>query len=122
MNFDQLISDVTALTGAKLLMTVLIAIGYGLQRVPAFSNDRIPLVVIVSGMLLAPVLVSWPSPGDMDPGLRFAEITAWVQVIAQGFLLAAASWGIHAGVLKKVIDDRIAKNSVPLGASTPLGT
>lgn len=104
---DQLIRDVTALKGPKLLIAFLIALGYGLQKAPLIDSKYIPRILVLLGIVLAPVLVAWPTPETMEPGVRFNDITAWVQVGVQGFLLACGAWLLHAKILKRMIDDKI---------------
>lgn len=113
MNFneltDQLLLEVLALKGPKLLMVSLIMFGYLLKTIPTFPNRWIPRAVILMGGTLSPLFIPLPSHGSIDPGLCCPEPTCWVSVVLTGFLLGGASWFLHAKVLKKYLDDKIGK-------------
>ena len=104
---DQLILQVITLKGPSAIVVFIIMLGYAAKMVPRFPNKCIPVVSFIIGPLLTPVLVGWPTPGSMDPGLRWPEAAAWVTSIVQGHLLACIAWISHAKILRKFIDDKI---------------
>jgi drug/metabolite transporter (DMT)-like permease len=105
---DQLLLEITALTGPKLLMAFLVAVGYALQAVPQVPNRFIPHVNIALGSVLAPLFIGVPATGQMPHNLALPDVTAWAQVLMTGFLLSCATWLMHAKLLKPLIDDKLA--------------
>jgi hypothetical protein len=105
--FDALILFFVSLKGPSAVVVFLIMLGYILKMVPRFPNRFIPCVNVLAGMALTPILVSWPQPGDMPPGVRWPEAAAWTTVFITGFLLACVAWISHAKVLRKIIDDKV---------------
>jgi hypothetical protein len=110
---DEIILQVTALTGPKLLMAFLLALGYLLQAIPWVPNRFIPHVLLSVGTVLSPLFIGVPGTGEMHHALILPDVTAIVQVAMTGFLLAAATWAIHAKLLKPRIDDRISPPTEP---------
>lgn len=118
---DPVLVSLTALKGPKLLIAFLVVVGYGLKFVPGFSNRYIPYVTMPLGALLAPFLVAWPKPENMEPDLRYNEVAAWIQVEIMGVLLASVAWAMHAKILKRVIDNKFETPSFtpPEGSDKP---
>jgi hypothetical protein len=108
---DQLIVSIITLTGPKLLIVTLLAVGYGLKIVPQrfFPNKFIPLVTVPAGTILGPFFLGWPCIADFDPKLCCPEVAMYLQVYMQGFLLACGTWALHAKVLKRVLDQKLFK-------------
>lgn len=104
---DSLILEFTTLKGPSLVVTVIIFVGYILKMLPRFPNRYIPVVSFVLGPLMTPFMVSWPSAGEMPPGLRWPEIAAWLTTLCTGLLLACLAWIVHGQVLRKLIDDKV---------------
>lgn len=104
---DSFLLEVLKLKGPKLLAVFLIVLGYGLKFIPKFPNQFIPVIVLLSGTALAPFMLAWPQPGEIDPALRYPEVAAWAQTLLAGFLVGGLSWLLHAKLLRKVIDEKL---------------
>jgi hypothetical protein len=108
---DPLLISLTALRGPKLLIAFVVVLGYGLKLIPSFPNKYIPAATLCAGPILAPFIVAWPQPGDMEPNLRYNEAAAWIQIIIMGVLLSSLAWATHAKILRKLIDDKLETKS-----------
>lgn len=104
---DEWIVKITALSGPTLLIVTLWMAGYFFKLVPVFPNRLIPAATLGIALTMTPFLVMWPSPGDAPPGLRWPNITAWIQTVDRAVLLWALAWLTHATALKKLIDDKV---------------
>lgn len=104
---NPFIEQVTTLKGPMVVVVFLIMLGYALKMIDSFPNRYIPFVNFVLGALLAPILVAWPTPGNMEPSLRFPELASWFTSTITGFLLACVAWITHTKFLRKFIDDKI---------------
>lgn len=104
---NPFIEQVTTLKGPSLLVVFLIMLGYALKMFRQFENRGIPFVNFTVGALLCPLIVAWPTPGSMEPDLRFPELAAWISSTINGFLLACIAWVTHTKFLRKFIDDKI---------------
>lgn len=103
---NPFIEQVTTLKGPMLLVVFLIMLGYALKLTKSFPNRGIPVVNFIIGAALAPIVVAWPSPGSMDPALRFPDIAAWFTSTITGFLLSCVAWLMHDKFLRKFIDNK----------------
>jgi hypothetical protein len=120
---DSFLLEVLKLEGPKLLAVFLIVLGYGLKFIPRFPNKYIPAVILLLGTALAPFLLAWPQPGELDPGLRYAGVAAWIQTLLAGFLVGALSWLLHTKFLRKYIDEKVnGNNGKPSAVTEPKPT
>lgn len=104
---DEWIVKITALSGPTLLIVTLWMIGYFFKLIQWFPNRFIPIVTFLLAVLMTPFVVLWPASGDQPQGLRWPEITAWVQTFDRAVLLWALAWLTHATALKKLIDEKL---------------
>lgn len=116
---NDILLFILALKGPPLLMATLIAVGYGFRLYPRFPNRSIPLMVVVLGVLLSPLLLPWPDRGELHPGLRWPAPAAAAQVLMQGFLVGIAAWLFHLKILKKLEEKIVASHSKSHGQSSP---
>jgi len=106
---DELIRQVTALTGVPLMVVDLIVLGYCLKACPWVDNKWIPWITVPCGTILAPLFLGWPCVGDMPHNLCCPELTCYAQVYSQGFLLSCGAWMLHATFLKRFLDSKLFK-------------
>jgi len=104
---EKFIVQITGLRGPTAVVFCIVFVGYALKMVPTFPNRFIPLVSFCLGPPLTLFLVCWPTPGSMEPGVRWPEIAAWTTLIIQGFLLSCVAWVSHAKILRQLFDDKI---------------
>lgn len=109
---EEFIVQITGLRGPTAVVFCIVFVGYVLKMSPV-PNRFIPLVSFVLGPPLTLFLVAWPTPGSMEPGVRWPEVAAWTTLVIQGFLLAVLAWLSHAQILRKLIDDKIPALSEP---------
>ncbi len=128
---SEAIREVTTLNGPPAVVATLIFSGYALKMIQAFPNRFIPMVNAMIAPVLTLVLVGWPTPDTMAPGLRWPELAAWLTALVQSLLLLCMSWVLHDRILRKVIDDKVAawnpgretsEVKQEVSTSTPTGT
>lgn len=80
-----------------LLVIGIIALGYGLKAIPQFPNQLIPLVNLLIGGSVYPLI---SSPGSVDYAMRYPIVR---QVLC-GLIIGCAAHYVHALLLKKWLD------------------
>lgn len=96
------LAKITALKGPELIIALSITLGWLLKIVRWIPNKSIPGIVIPMGIPLTLLLVRWPAPGDMDMGVRWPDVAAWLQLAAQGIMLGALAWVLHHTIVNRI--------------------
>lgn len=94
---NDLFSQLFASKPEILLVLGIIAIGYALKAITQFPNRLIPLVNLLIGGLVYPLITS---PGSADYTMRYPVVR---QIIC-GLIIGCAAHYIHALVLKPRLD------------------
>lgn len=100
---EDIVKTLSSLSGGALTVIVCIVIGYVVKLTRRIRNRWIPLIVLAVGMLFYP-LVS--SRADQPPELN----NPLIRQIGLGLVLGCASWLIHQGFLRKILDSKMFKD------------
>lgn len=116
----QYIAKLEAMTGLALVALTCLVLGYVLKLIPKFPNGAVPLVVVLAGMLLTPVI---------DEGKAANEtVRVWlIDHILYGMIVGFCVWTFHAYILKR-FEDKIpilgallnGKNQTGSGSEPPI--
>jgi len=100
----QTIWAMIQLKAALLVVVAVVIIGYLLKLIPKWNNDNIPWVVIPSSILLYGILCVPPASSfdTVSDSLRYLVTTAIL-----GALVGLIAWGLHARILKRILDAKI---------------
>lgn len=98
---DPFIDYVTSLRGQKAIVGFLIMFGYMMKMTPVLPNRWIPIWnCFVIGPALSIILLGWPGPGELEPGVLSMQAAAALYAYQKGFMLACVAWLFHKAVLQ----------------------
>jgi hypothetical protein len=107
--FTDVLTQIFASEPEIFLCVALIALGYMLKTIPAFPNRFIPMVNIVVGMIVYPMIVN--TKGQASYTMRYPI----VRDIIGGLIIACAAHYVHALVLKRWLDKHLPLATTPTG-------
>lgn len=91
----SLLNAISSLPGHVLVGLTCLIVGYALRFIRRFPNDGIPLVSILWGMVINPLLADVRESGT--------PLRLWLaRNIMVGLVIGAVTWALHRYILKKI--------------------